>query len=875
VEVLNEIRNVKLSPLILLFFVTTAVLNLSNSARGETTDPTFSGTEATLLQETNDALNEQEIEPQTEWSRKVANSVLPETQQAIEFELDERSPLETSIAPLISQTPDSESEQETEASEEEIEAQETPEASEEDSESEQETEASEEEIEAQETPEASEEDSETEQETESEEEDSEAQTESPEDSETEQETESEEEDSEAQEAPASEETPTPPTQEAPPPQTPPQIPEAPGEAPSPQIPTPDTPTPAPQVPVPETPTTPTPESPETPVPPPPDASEEPAEESRVLVAEVQVSGANPELTDLVYNTIRTRPGRTATRSQLQEDINAIYATGYFSNVRVTPEDTPLGVRVIFAVTQNPILQRVQIRTVPETEKPRVLPDQVVEETFKEQYGRILNLRDLQEGIRELNEWYSQNGYDLAQVVESPQVAEDGTVTLIIAEGVIENIDVRYFDEEDEPTEGKTRPFIVTREMELKPGDVFNRNTAQRDLQRVFGLGIFEDARLSFSPGQDPRRVVVNVDIVEGNTGSLAAGAGFSSNSGFFGTASYQEQNLGGNNQTLGTELQIGQREFLFDVSFTDPWIGGDPYRTSYTINLFRRQSISLVFDGDDTRLTTDNGDDSPRVVRTGGGITFSRPLAENPYTRPDWRLSAGFSYQHVQLENADGEIAPKSSEDDGFQNLAFDPSGEDDLFLLSFGATQDFRNSTTQPTSGSLLRLGVEQSIPLGSGNIFLSRLRASYSYYIPVDFIDFGFTEEELPQAFAFNVQGGTVLGDLPPYEAFVLGGSNSVRGYGEGELGSGRTYVQATAEYRFPILSFLGAALFVDYGTTLGSGDGVPGDPSGVRDLPGSGLGYGLGVRVNSPVGPIRIDYGWNDQGDSRIHFGIGERF
>jgi outer membrane protein insertion porin family len=868
VEVLNEIRNAKLSPLILLFFIATAVLNLSNSARGETTDPTLSGAETTLLQETetSDALNEREIEPQTEWSREFANSVLPESQQ--ELELDGRSHLKTSIAPLISQTPDSDAEEETEP-QEDLEAQETPEPSEEESESEEETEPQEEESESEEETEPQEEESESEEETEPQEEESES----------EEETEPQEEESESEEETEPQESPAPPTQEAPPPQTPPvQPPEAPGEAPAPQTPTPDIP--APQVPVPETPTTPAPELPpvpdsETPIPPPPGTSEEPAEESRVLVAEVLVDGANRELTDLVYNTIRTRPGRTATRSQLQEDINAIYATGFFANVRVTPEDTPLGVRVIFAVDPNPILQRVQIRTVPDTQKPRVLPDKVIEETFKEQYGRILNLRDLQEGIRQLNEWYSQNGYDLAQVVESPQVAEDGTVTLIIAEGVIENIDVRYFDEEDEPTDGKTRPFIVTREMELKPGDVFNRNTAQRDLQRVFGLGIFEDARLSFSPGKDPRRVVVNVDIVEGNTGSLAAGAGFSSNSGFFGTVSYQEQNLGGNNQTLGTELQIGQREFLFDVSFTDPWIGGDPYRTSYTINLFRRQSISLVFDGDETRLTTDDGDDSPRVVRTGGGITFSRPLAENPYTRPDWRLSAGFSYQHVQLENADGDIAPKSSEDDGFQNLAFDPSGEDDLFLLSFGATQDFRNSATQPTSGSLLRLGLEQSIPLGSGNIFLSRLRASYSYYIPVDFVNFGFTEEELPQAFAFNVQGGTVIGDLPPYEAFVLGGSNSVRGYGEGELGSGRTYVQATAEYRFPILSFLGAALFVDYGTTLGSGDAVPGNPSGVRELPGSGFGYGLGVRVNSPVGPIRIDYGWNDEGDSRIHFGIGERF
>ncbi|MFM7438445.1 MAG: POTRA domain-containing protein, partial [Snowella sp.] len=298
----------------------------------------------------------------------------------------------------------------------------------------------------------------------------------------------------------------------------------------------------------------------------------------------------PELEKLVYNTVSTKPGRTATRSQLQEDVNAIYATGYFGNVKVSPEDTPLGVRVTFAVQPNPVLQSVVIETVPATDKAKVLPDDILTTTFSEQYGKILNLRDLQEGIKKINEWYSTNGYDLAQVVGAPKVGEDGKVTLVISEGVVENIQVRFFNAEDEPATGRTREFIVTREMQLKPGDVFNRNTAQRDLQRIYGLGLFEDARFSFNPGTDPREVIVNVDVVEGNTGSIAAGGGVSSTSGLFATLSYQEKNLGGNAQTFGTELQVGQRELLFDVNFTDPWIAGDPYRTAYTVNGFRRRT---------------------------------------------------------------------------------------------------------------------------------------------------------------------------------------------------------------------------------------------------------------------------------------------
>jgi outer membrane protein insertion porin family len=594
----------------------------------------------------------------------------------------------------------------------------------------------------------------------------------------------------------------------------------------------------------------------------------------VLVAEVFINGAQGQLEDEIYRVISTRPGRATTRSELQADVNAIFATGYFATVDVRPEDTPLGVRVTFIVQANPILRQVSVNTVPENANNRVLPPQIVNEIFGRQYGQILNFRQLQQGIQELNRWYKDNGYDLAQVVDASRVTPDGTVTLVVAEGVVEDIRVRYLNkegetenEQGEPVRGRTREFIITREVQLKSGDVFNRQTAERDLRRVFGLGIFDDVRLSFAPGQDPRRVVVVVDVIEKNTGSIAAGAGISSASGLFGSVSYQQQNLGGNNQTVGAEVQVGQREFLFDVNFTDPWIAGDPYRTSYTVNGFRRRSISLIFDGGEQEVDLPNGD-RPRIVRTGAGISFTRPLSRDVFTRAEWTASLGLQYQRVSVRDSDGELSPK---DELGNDLSFSREGRDDLLSVQLGAVRDRRNNPLRPTSGSLLRFGVEQSVPVGLGSIFLTRLRGNYSYYIPVNFTRFN----KGPQALAFNIQGGTVIGDLPPYEAFSLGGTNSVRGYGEGDVGAGRSFIQATAEYRFPILSIIGGALFVDYATDFGSGSNVPGDPAGVRGKPGNGFGYGLGVRVQSPLGPIRVDYGLNDQGDSRIHFGIGERF
>jgi outer membrane protein insertion porin family len=599
----------------------------------------------------------------------------------------------------------------------------------------------------------------------------------------------------------------------------------------------------------------------------------------VLVGEVVVEGAEGPIQEEVYRVIRTQPGRTTTRTLLQEDINAIFGTGYFSNVRAVPTDTPLGVRVTFEVQLNPVLQRVQL------DGSTLLPEPVIADAFGEQYGKVLNLVDLQEGIKKVNKWYQDNGYVLAQVVDSPQVSPEGIVTLQVAEGVVENIQVRFTNKDGEdqddkgnPIRGRTRDFIVTREFQLKPGQIFNRTIVERDLQRVFGLGIFDDVKLSLSPGQDPRKVVVVANVVEKNSGSIAAGAGISSASGLFGTVSYQQQNLGGNNQKLGAEVQIGQRELLFDLNFTDPWIAGDPFRTSYTVNLFRRQTISLIFDGGEPDINLPDGD-TPRVVRTGGGISFSRPLNGNPYVRSEWAASLGLQYQRVRINDRDGNLSPF---DELGNSLSFSGTGKDDLFTVQFGVVRDRRNDLLRPTAGSLLRIGTEQSVPIGTGNIFFNRLRGSYSFYVPTRILrltracqDPKSRPADCPQAFAFNIQGGTVLGDLPPYEAFALGGSTSVRGYDEGDLGSAKTFLQATVEYRFPVFSVISGALFVDAATDFGSGDDVIGNPAGVRGKPGQGVGYGLGLRIQSPLGPIRIDYGLNDSGDSQFHFGIGERF
>ena len=291
---------------------------------------------------------------------------------------------------------------------------------------------------------------------------------------------------------------------------------------------------------------------------------QPAPEPEVLVSEVVVLEVDPDLTLTVYEAISTRPGQTTTRSQIQADINAIFATGFFNNVRAEPSDTPLGVRVTFFVKVNPILRAVKIIG------NQVLNQEKLDEIFRPQYNQILNLQELQRGIESVNKFYQDSGLILGQVLGAPQIDPDGTVTLQVAEGVVETIDVRYLDFEGEPTEGKTQKSILLKELRTKTGEPLNRDQLQIDVERVFGLGLFEDVQVALEPGQDPQKVNVILNVQERSTGNFSVGFGVSSKSGLFLTGSYNQSNWLGKNQKFSTEVQIGESIFAWQASLTNP-----------------------------------------------------------------------------------------------------------------------------------------------------------------------------------------------------------------------------------------------------------------------------------------------------------------
>ena len=452
--------------------------------------------------------------------------------------------------------------------------------------------------------------------------------------------------------------------------------------------------------------------------------------------------------------------------------------------------------------------------------------------------------------------------------------------------VISDIQVRFVDKDDAPTQGATRPEIITREFDLQPGDVYDPELALEGLERVEDLLIIRQATLTLEPAAEPDQALMVVTVDERNSfffgigltlpppsalqgpAQSAAVAALSNEAGGFsigGRVGFQ--NLGGNNQALSLGIEGGEETLGFDLSFRNYLERG----SGYGVNFFNQRRVEQEFEGGDIEVDTPS-DEDPWVHRMGGGAEYFRTLA------PDLDAALGISYQRVSVRD-DAFTNDIESEDELGNPFTVSDEGQDDLLTINFAGVFDRRDDGLYPTEGFRLKFGMDQSIPIGEADILYNRLSANYTHFVPLNL--FGFTEG--PRTLVLNLQGGTIIGDTPPYDAFSLGGASSVRGYSGGEVGTGKSFIQTTAEYRFPIFSFIafqedidiGGALFFDYATDLGSGDDVIGTPAEVRDKPGDGFGYGVGLRARTPVGPVRLELGINDDGDTEVIFNVGDRF
>ena len=539
------------------------------------------------------------------------------------------------------------------------------------------------------------------------------------------------------------------------------------------------------------------------------------------IVEINFSGATAATEPTARAALAMHVGDPVSAAGLVKDRDAVYATGYFYDLYPTFEKVPEGVVLTYHVLENPELKEVKI------EGNTVETTKALMELVTVKSGELLNSRTLQENVQAIQEKYRADGYILAKITDL-NIAQDGTLTIKISEGVLEDYRVKG--------NKKTKDYVILREMRQKTGEPFNANQARRSMQRIYNLGFFEDVNVKMNPGVEPNAVVMEIDVKEKRTGSFGIGAGYSSSDGMVGMVSVSDTNFRGMGDTISLSYEMSgddtdARGYTF--MYRRPWL--DKKETAGTLRVYNR-----TYEYDDY---DENGNHKESFMRkySGGEFTLSRPMSE-------------YSTNFVTLRNRKDKYVKHTE-----TGIAGNRSGNTAWLSSNFGTTRsitlehvtDTRDNVYEPTMGARASISTEFA---GFGGDF---------NYQKVVLGDTHYLKAGRAQVFVLRGQYGISRGAISEYSQFRMGGQDTIRGYREDQF-RGTRMALASMEYRFPIVSKVTGALFADYG-------GAWSDGFTPEKLYGS-IGVGLGL--NTPIGPLRLDYGRGSQG-GRVHFRVGGTF
>ncbi len=425
-------------------------------------------------------------------------------------------------------------------------------------------------------------------------------------------------------------------------------------------------------------------------------------------------------------------------------------------------------------------------------------------------GKVLNANALTESLQRLP---VVSGEQLGYILQATRVELTGSDMDVLA---IDVAPVRVGEIIIEGNE-KTKEYVIRRELTFKPGDILEMEAIRNSLRRLGQLGYFEPIIPDFLVTDDPLVVDIHLPVTEHKTGRAAFGAGYSSRDGLVGYIEVDDTNFLGRGQQARLKWEFGGRVNMYDLGFTEPYLFGTS--TSAGFNLYNRRRL-------------ERGEYTLRS--TGGEVTFGRPLGQ--FTR---------GFLSLRLDNSSGE--PVAGSD-------YEPWSNRTRSIITSLRT-DTTDYLNYPTEGFRHSLSVEMAGYFLGGDTRFTKYQTSFSKYYKVGRND---------QTVALRVLAGYGVGELPPQEMFRVGGSETVRGYRYGEMRGDRMLV-AQAEYRFPINETIHGAVFFDLGNAW--------DNEAI-DLTDLKRGFGVGIRFNTPLGVMRIDYGIGERG-GEAYFSLGPTF
>jgi outer membrane protein insertion porin family len=506
------------------------------------------------------------------------------------------------------------------------------------------------------------------------------------------------------------------------------------------------------------------------------------------------------------------------------DAEAIYNLGYFVDVGAKWELLEDGgIKIIFEVVENPRVEDIVIEGAGD------LPVQDFIDSMQSQKGEILNFNQLLDDLREFPVWaYEQHGIALRPV--NLEISETGTIKVETALTKIEEIVLEGNE--------KTKDHVILRELSFTPGDILDFVEVSSSLQKVFMLGYFDEISYNVLEGKDPDSAILTIEMKERKTGSADFGAGYSSKNGLFGYIDISDDNFLGNGQRANLFFEIGRGTRSYKVGFHEPYLFSDG--TSFGVNIYNEH--------DDIELTYKEEDGSVSGTQHvfGGNVSLGRRLGDT--SRASLTLRAD-SYTFS------GDIADY---EDSFR-----------LLTIGAGVSDNTTNHPFKPSQGYKSNFNFETGFTFADQVSTYSKITLQHSRYYEL----FDLFDDNVVLAVR-GLDGRALSGTLPNSEMFKIGGSETLRGYNYGDKGLvGDKMLLLNTELRFPIYDFVSGVVFADIGKAW-----EPNKEINLLDMLDSNS-FGVGVRLDTPLGLLRLDYGWglNEEAkrEGQFYFGLGHTF
>ncbi|MBN2331521.1 MAG: outer membrane protein assembly factor BamA [Deltaproteobacteria bacterium] len=514
-----------------------------------------------------------------------------------------------------------------------------------------------------------------------------------------------------------------------------------------------------------------------------------------------------------------------------------YVQAKISKPKITLSDNKKWIYLDFDVEEGKIFTLGAI-DIDDADLAQEMKEKILK-VLKGKQGEVFSNLNLHDDIETLTTYYADQGYAFVDV--NPLTKVDGESRKVDITYAIDRGKQFRFGRIEINGNDKTRDKVIRRELRFAEGELFSSSRLKRSRERLTNTQFFSEADIKTEPA-DNDLMDVEVSVIEGQTGSFSVGLGYSTVDSIIGMAGITKKNFLGKGWDMAFNMEIAGSRSRYSISLTDPYFLDIPLQAGFSI-----YNEEIEYDAYDTK-------------QQGMSVHFGKPIDE--YT--SW--SAGYRWEKVDIFNINYYASDYIRDEEGKTTTS-------QVFL---SLIRDKRDNYFFPRRGYRLKgTAVLAGGPLGFDNQYYKFILEAHKFF-PLHWDSALHLRSILGYADGY---GGE---DLPLYERFYVGGMNSVRGFDFGEAGpedrlgdviGGTKELILGVEWIFPLVKSMGLNGLIFYDAGKAYDDNEMYD----FDLRHS---VGFGIRWKSPMGPLRIEWGFNlspedDEKDHVWDFSVGAFF